>query len=70
MGFIRRQEEKFAARLLAWQYQRLNRPVPAAVDLDREAVRIVDEAHRIARERGSNVMAIVREMIADVRKGK
>ncbi len=67
MGFIRRQEEKFAARILAWQYQRLNLPALSAAELDREAVRIVGDAHRIARERGSNVMAIVRELIADIR---
>jgi len=68
MGFIRRQEEKLAARILAWQYQRLNLPVPAAAALNAEAIRIVDEAHRIAKERGTNVMAIVKEMAADIRK--
>jgi hypothetical protein len=33
-----------------------------------EAARIVDEAHRIARQRGKNVLAIIKELIADLKK--
>ncbi len=70
MKFIRRQEERLAVRLLAWQYQRLNLPVPAIQELERQAVKLVDDAHRIALERGSNVMAIIKELISDVKKSK
>ena len=68
MGFIRRQEERLAVRLLTWQYQRMNLPVPAIEELERQAVKLVNDAHRIARERGRNVISIIREMIADLKK--
>ena len=70
MKFLRRQEERLAVRLLAWQYQRMNLPVPAIQELERQAVKLVDDAHRIALERGSNVMAIIKELISDVKKSK
>lgn len=68
MGFIRRQEEKMALRLLAWQYQRMNQPLPGAQELRGQAARIVDEAHEIARRRGSNIVSIMKELVADIRK--
>lgn len=68
MGFVRRQEERFAAKVLAWQYQRLGVPLPPADELAMKAKGIVDDAHRIAKERGSNVLSIVKELIADIRK--
>ena len=68
MSFIRRQEERLAMRLLVWQYKRMNLPVPAMGALERQAVKLVNDAHRIARERGRNVMSIIREMISDLKK--
>ena len=68
MSFIRRQEERLAARLLTWQYQRMNLPVPAMEELDRLAAKLVNDAHQIARARGRNVMSIIKEMIADLKK--
>ena len=68
MGFIRRQEERLAIRLLTWQYQRMNYPVPAMEELERQAVKLVNDAHRIARERGRNVISIMKEMITDLKK--
>ena len=68
MGFIRRQEERLAVRLLTWQYQRMDLPVPAIEELERQAVKLVNDAHRIARERGRNVISIIREMISDLKK--
>lgn len=68
MGFIRKQEEKVALRLLAWQYQRLDQPLPGAQELRREAERIVDEAHQIARQRGSNLVSIMKELVTDIRR--
>jgi hypothetical protein len=32
------------------------------------AEKIVDQAHRIARERGQNVISIMKELIADLKK--
>jgi hypothetical protein len=54
--------------LLTWQYQRVNLPVPAMDVLERQAAKLVNDAHGIARERGRNVMSIIREMISDLKK--
>jgi hypothetical protein len=68
MGFIREQEERLAERFLVWHYQRMNHPVPESSELQRQAGKIVDDAHRIARERGRNVMSIMKELIDDLKK--
>lgn len=68
MGFIRNQEVKFAAKLIAWKYQKMNYAVPSEKELLNQAAGVVDEAHRIARERGSNVAGIVKELISDLKK--
>jgi len=65
MGFFREQQERLAVRLLAWQFQRLGQPIPGHADLKRQAVQIVDEAHRIARERGRNVVSIMKDLVND-----
>ncbi len=70
MGFIRQQEKRLAVRLLTWQYQRMNVPVPAMEALEQQAARFVEDAHRIARERGRNVMSILKEMIGDLKQKK
>ena len=70
MGFIRQQEERLAIRLLIWQYQRMNVFVPAIEELEQQAANLVEDAHRIARERGRNVMSILKEMIADIKNKK
>jgi len=49
MGFIRRQEEQLVIRFLVWKYQRMNLRVPALSELQHQASKFVDEAHRIAR---------------------
>ena len=67
MGFIRQQEEKLATRFLNWQYQKLNAPVPDDAELARQAAKIVDEAHRIARQRGRNVVSIMKDLISDLK---
>jgi len=70
VGFIRQQEERLAVRLLIWQYQRMNIPVPAMEELEQQAARLVEDAHRIARERGRNVISILKEMISDLKQKK
>lgn len=69
MEFIRKQEERLAIRYLQWQYQRSHQPVPPEGDLQARAAEIVKEAHRIARKRGRNVLAIMKELIEDIKKG-
>jgi hypothetical protein len=68
MGFFRQQEERLAIRFLTWQYQKLNQPVPHDTELKLQAAKIVQEAHRIARERGRNVMAIIKDLVNDIKK--
>lgn len=70
MGFIRNQEEKLAARFLRWQYQKQGLPAPADDELLRHAGQIVDEAHRIGRQRGGNLLDIMKELVADFLKKK
>lgn len=70
MGFIRNQEEKLAAKFLRWQYEKQKLSLPAEADLMTQTVRIVDEAHRIARERGGNLFEIMKELVRDFLKKK
>ena len=66
-GFFRQQEERMAMRLLAWQDQRLKMALPDEQEMQRRAAVLVDDAHRIAKQRGRNVMAIMKEMVADMK---
>ena len=68
MGFFRQQEERLAVRFLTWQYQKLDKPIPHEAELKAQAVKIVAEAHRIARERGRNVVAIIKDLVNDIKK--
>jgi hypothetical protein len=68
MGFFKQQEQRLAVRFLTWQYQKLNKPVPADAELKRQADTIVQEAHRIARERGRNVIAIIKDLVNDIKQ--
>lgn len=68
MGILRRQEKRLAIRLLSWQYKRVNLSLPPIEELEQQADRLVDDAHRIARESGRNVISIIKEMIADLKK--
>jgi hypothetical protein len=69
-GFIRRQEENLAIRFLVWKYQKMNLIVPPVSELQRLASNIVDDGHRIARERGQNVISTIKELISDMKKDK
>ena len=68
MGFFRQQEERLAIRFLRWQYEKLKQPIPDEAELAQQASKIVEEAHRIASERGRNVMSIMKELISDLKK--
>ena len=68
MSFIRRQEERLAVRYLIWRYERAKTPVPSKQELEQRAAKIVADAHRIARKRGSNVVGIIKELIDDIKK--
>ncbi|MDJ0914028.1 MAG: hypothetical protein QNI95_10680 [Desulfobacterales bacterium] len=68
MGFWRQQQEKLALRFLIWQYQKQKIAVPPIPTLKRQAAQVVDEAHRIAAQRGGNVMTIIKSMMTDLRE--
>ena len=67
MGFIREQQKRLAIRFLSWQYEKKNLPLPPRAELEGHAAGIVEDAYRIARERGRNVMSIIKEMIAELK---
>ena len=67
MSFVRRQQERLVTRYLIWQYQKMKLPVPADSELEGQARKIIEEARQIARKRGRNLMAIVKDMIADLK---
>ena len=68
MGFIRQQEEKLAVRLLTWRYQKMNITVPPMPEMERQAAKLVDDAHKIARERGRNVISIMKDLVDDLKR--
>jgi hypothetical protein len=70
MGFIRRQEERLAILFLERQYRKMNLAAPSPSRLQGQAARIVDEAHRITRRTGGNVISIIKEMIDDLKGGR
>ena len=65
MGFFRNQEEKLAARILRWQHEKQKVPMPPESEIRRDAGRIVEDAHRIAKERGGNLLDIMKELVQD-----
>ena len=68
MGFFKQQEERLAMRFIAWRYQKLGIQPPDAAALKIQASEIVAEAHRIARKRGRNVVAIIKDLVNDIKK--
>ena len=68
MGFFKNQEIKLAVRMLRWKYQNAGIPLPEESVIEKNAEKIVDDAHRIAKERGSNVMSIIKDLVAEIQK--
>ena len=68
MGFIRRQEEKMAARLIQWHLTQRGAPPLSSDELAQKSAHLVAEAHRVARHRGRNVFSIMKEMVAEIMK--
>ncbi len=68
MGFLKNQQVNAAIRLLAWQYERNGQPLPERALLEEHARQLVDDAHHIARERGGNVIAILKQMVVQARR--
>ncbi len=69
-GFVRKQEVAFAKKLLAWKYQNAGRDLPSDAEITAHAQQVVEEAHVIAKERGTNVLEILKGMIRDFKNKK
>ena len=65
MGFFRRQEEHVVVRILRGRYAGQGLAEPGDEELRAMAVEIVDEAHRILRRRGGNLVDIVKELVGN-----
>ena len=66
--FIRKQEVAFAKKLLIWKYEKTGTPLPDEAAISAHAQKVVDDAHIIATESGSNVLEIVKDKIKDIKK--
>ncbi len=66
IGFFRKQEERLAEQFIRRQYAKQDLSPPDAVTLSAQAAQIVNEAHRIARNRGGNVWTILKQMGEDI----
>ncbi|MBA4368005.1 MAG: hypothetical protein C0403_10270 [Desulfobacterium sp.] len=70
MGFFKNQEVKLAVRMLKWKYQNTGMPLPEESVIEKHAEKVVEDAHQIAKERGSNVMSIIKDLVAEIQKKK
>ena len=68
MGFFRNQEVNLAVKLLKWKYQNAGSPLPEESVIRQYAEKVVDDAHRIAKERGSNVLSIIKDLVSEIQK--
>lgn len=46
----------------------MNITVPAEAELQHHAAKLVDDAHKIARERGRNVISIMKDLVDDLKR--
>ncbi len=46
----------------------MNINVPPIPELERQASKLVDDAHKIARERGRNVISIMKDLVDDLKR--
>ncbi|MBU1171404.1 MAG: hypothetical protein KKD44_17765 [Proteobacteria bacterium] len=64
-GFVRKQEVAFAKKRLVWKYEKSEMGLPDESVIASYAERIVDDAHVVARKRGMNVWAIIKDAVRD-----
>ncbi len=67
-GFIRKQEIAFARKLLVWQYEKSGTALPDEAVVSAHAEKVVEDAHRIAKKSGSNVLEILKTQVKDLKK--
>jgi hypothetical protein len=68
IGFIRKQEVALVKKLLVWKYKKSGTVLPDEKILSTHAEKIVNEAHIIAKESGSNILDIIKENVKKLMK--
>ncbi len=53
---VRSAEKKITKRVIRWKLRRLGLPTPNEETLDKGSERIVDEAHKIMKDRGKSIL--------------
>jgi hypothetical protein len=66
-GFVRKQEVAFAKRLIVWKYKESGTVLPDNAAILVYAEKVVDDAHNIAKKRGSNVLEIMKDTIKKIK---
>ncbi|UCG20393.1 MAG: hypothetical protein JSU80_11765 [Deltaproteobacteria bacterium] len=61
LNYIRQSELRLAKSILRWKLQKEGSPQPNNSDLDAAASRLLDEAREIAKQRGMNLLDILKE---------
>ncbi len=69
-GFIRKQETALAKKLLVWRYEKAGSVLPDDEVLTAFAQKVVDDAHRIAKESGKSVLEIIKERVREIKDKK
>ncbi|MBU1340314.1 MAG: hypothetical protein KKE44_18455 [Proteobacteria bacterium] len=67
-GFVWKQEVAFARKLLVWRYEQSGTALPDEAVLSAHAQKVVEDAHRIAKKNGSNVLEILKKQVRDIKK--
>jgi len=67
-GFIRKQQVAFARKLLVWQYEKSGTALPDEAVISAHADKVVDDAHRIAKKSGNNILEILKDLVKDIKK--
>lgn len=65
---MRRQEIGFAKKLLVWKYEKSGMVTPDETVLSAHAEKVVDQAHILAKNTGSNVFEILKESVKGIKK--
>lgn len=67
-GLIRKQEVALAKKLLAWKFKNSSMALPNETTISAHAEKIVADAHKMATERGCNVLEIIKDKVNDFKK--
>lgn len=67
-NLFKKQKIGAAMKLLQWQYEKQGIDVPDFKILQKQAEKLVDDAGKIASERGKNVLSILKEMVVQIQR--